>query len=156
MFFNNLRIFWPSKILLITLDQVQLKSVHAKFHADRTKSQGVWKSSFAYEETSGLQLKRDFVCSQPRPTLPPVFPMQKPLWAFRPRVPQQSTRLPSCYWTDVPCRSPTKTLKETKLQDLLTPRKKQAERLHTAGSTHVRTSWCLKFWLLSKVLTSVL
>ena len=48
MFVNNLRIFWPSKILLITLDQVQLKSVRAKFHADRTKSQGgVWKSRFS-------------------------------------------------------------------------------------------------------------
>ena len=33
---------------MITLDQVQLKSVHAKFHADRTKSQGgVRKSMFS-------------------------------------------------------------------------------------------------------------
>ena len=33
---------------MITLDQVQLKSVHAKFHADRTKSQGgVRKSRFS-------------------------------------------------------------------------------------------------------------
>ena len=38
--------FWPSKILLITEDQVQLRSVHAKFHADRTKSHGVQKVGF--------------------------------------------------------------------------------------------------------------
>ena len=48
MFVNNLRIFWPSKILLINLDQVQLKSVRAKFHVDRTKSQGgVRKTRFS-------------------------------------------------------------------------------------------------------------
>ena len=48
MFVNNLRIFWPSKILLITLNQVQLKSVCDKFHVDRTKSQGgVWKTRFS-------------------------------------------------------------------------------------------------------------
>ena len=48
MFVNNVWIFWQSKILLITLDQVQLKSVHAKFHADGTKSQGgVQKSRFS-------------------------------------------------------------------------------------------------------------
>ena len=47
MFVNNLRIFLLNKILLITLDQVQLKSVHATFHTDRTKSQvRVRKSRF--------------------------------------------------------------------------------------------------------------
>ena len=47
LFVNNLQIFWPSKILLISLDEVQLKSVCAKFHVDRTKSQGgVRKSRF--------------------------------------------------------------------------------------------------------------
>ena len=40
MFVNNLRIFGQSKIILITLHQVQLKSVCAKFNADQTKSQG--------------------------------------------------------------------------------------------------------------------
>ena len=48
VFVNNLCIFWPSKIILITLYQVQLKSVCAKFHADRTNSQGgVRKSRFS-------------------------------------------------------------------------------------------------------------
>ena len=48
MFVNNLRIFGPSKILSITLDQVQLKSARAKFHADWTKSQeAVRKSRFS-------------------------------------------------------------------------------------------------------------
>ncbi len=37
-----------SKILLITLDQVELKTLRAKFHADRTKPQGeVRKSRFS-------------------------------------------------------------------------------------------------------------
>ena len=46
LFVNNLHIFWPSTILLITLDQ--LKSVRVKFHADWTKSQkGVRKSRFS-------------------------------------------------------------------------------------------------------------
>ena len=38
LFMNNLRIFWPSKIIFITLDRIELKSVRGKFHADRTKS----------------------------------------------------------------------------------------------------------------------
>ena len=43
-----LTIWLKLSILLITLDQVQLKSVRAKFHADRTKSQeGVQKSRFS-------------------------------------------------------------------------------------------------------------
>ena len=47
MFVNNSRIFGPNKILLITLDQGQLESVRAKFHADRSKSKGgVRKSRF--------------------------------------------------------------------------------------------------------------
>ena len=36
LFVNTLCIFWPSKILLITLDQVELKSVYV-FQADRPK-----------------------------------------------------------------------------------------------------------------------
>ena len=44
---NNSRIFRPNKILLITLDQVSLKSVCAKFWADQTKFLGgVRKSRF--------------------------------------------------------------------------------------------------------------
>ena len=74
--------------------------------------------------------------------------MQNPRWAFRPRVPQQSTGPPSGYWTEAPCRSPTPSQGNQTLgpPDSQTIR---AECLHTAGSTHARTR------LMSKVLTSV-
>ena len=50
------------------------------------------------------------------------------------------------------CRahSPTQNTQGTKTSWPPDSQTKQAERLHTTGSTHVRMSWCLKFWLLSK------
>ena len=108
------------------------------------------QSLSASEAVQGVSNKKCFVCSQPRPTLPPALPVRKPCWAFGPRVPQQSTGLPSGYWTDTPCRSPTQNSKGHQTSVPPDSQTKQAERLHTAGSTHMRMSSNVKFWLLSR------
>ncbi len=56
-----------SKILLITLDQVQLKSVRAKFHTDWTKPQGgVKKSRFSsFRDFAKKNYRRKWVWPSP-------------------------------------------------------------------------------------------
>ncbi len=61
-----------SKILLITLDQVELKTVRAKFHADRTKPQGgVRKSRFSsFRDFAKKNSRRKWAWPSPRDSAP--------------------------------------------------------------------------------------
>ncbi len=61
-----------SKILLITLDQVELKTVRAKFHADRTKPQGgVRKSRFSsFRDFAKKNSRRKWAGPSPRDSAP--------------------------------------------------------------------------------------
>ena len=71
--------------------------------------------------------------------------MQTSRWALDQEFLNRVPAFPLAIGPTRQARSPTQNTGGNQTSGPPDSQTKQAECLHTAGSTHVRTSWCLKF-----------